>query len=61
MKTINIYNKRLSKYLYSLGFNREIRYNKGKEIWVFEDSERLQESLRFYFRMRDKNKQEMLL
>lgn len=61
MKTIIIRNKRLSKYLYSLGFNREIKYEDGKELWFFVDSNNIQEALKFYFYMRNKNRQEMLL
>ena len=56
MKTINIKNKRLSKYLYSLGFNREIRNDGQNEYWVFEKSEAIQEALDFYFAMRKKTR-----
>ena len=57
---MNIYktnNKRLSKYLYSLGFNRECKYINEKEYWFFEESSDLQESLDFYFYMRRKNRE----
>ena len=50
-------NKRLSKYLYSLGFNRESKYINEKEYWFFEESSDLQESLDFYFYMRRKNRE----
>lgn len=54
---IKIKNKRLSKYLYSLGFDRESQIDKNKnEIWLFDQSDDLQESLDFYFYMRNKNR-----
>lgn len=56
METIKIKNKRLSKYLYSLGFARESFYFREKEYWLFEKSDALKESLDFYFYMRAKNK-----
>lgn len=56
METIKIKNKRLSKYLYSLGFSRESFYFDGKEYWVFNKSDDLQESLDFYFYMRTKTR-----
>ena len=49
-------NKRLSKYLYSLGFNREYIVENSNEYWLFTKSDELQESLDFYFYMRQKNK-----
>lgn len=49
-------NKRLSKYLYSLGFERECRYINEKEYWFFQESSDLKESLDFYFYMRRKNR-----
>ena len=50
-------NKRLSKYLYSLGFNRECYINDNKtEYWLFDKSDVLKEALDFYFYMRDKNR-----
>ena len=50
-------NKRLSKYLYSLGFNRECCFDENKiEYWLFEKSDELKEALDFYFYMRDKNR-----
>lgn len=62
MNTIKIKNKRLSKYLYSLGFDRQSIQEEKTEYWLFEKSNELQESLDFYFYMRNKNKkQEMLL
>lgn len=50
-------NRRLSKYLYSLGFDRECKFdNNKKEYWLFEKSDVLKEALDFYFYMRDKNR-----
>lgn len=49
-------NKRLSKYLYSLGFNRENYFDNGIEYWLFDRSNAFQEALDFYFYMRDKNR-----
>lgn len=55
MGKIKIKNKRLAKYLYSLGFNRECGFDK-KEYWLFSESGKLNESLDFYFYMRKKNR-----
>lgn len=49
-------NKRLSKYLYSLGFNRESCFDNKIEYWLFDKSDALQEALDFYFYMRQKNR-----
>lgn len=49
-------NARLSKYLYSLGFDKESIIENKKEFWLFEKSNKLQESLDFYFYMRNKNR-----
>lgn len=47
---------RLCRFLYGLGFDKEsIQYN-GKEAWLFEKSDELQESLDFFFNMRKKLK-----
>lgn len=54
---VKIYNKRLSKYLYSLGFNRQSIIQGEKEYWIFNKSRELQESLDFYFFMRKKNRE----
>ena len=56
MEKIKIKNKRLAKYLYSLGFSRESFYFNGKEYWLFNKSDDLQESLDFYFYMRTKTR-----
>lgn len=56
MKKYIIKNKRLSKYLYSLGFNRECVFDKEKEYWLFEESEAFYEALDFYFYMRQKTR-----
>lgn len=49
-------NKRLSKYLYSLGFEREYFIENSIEYWLFEKSNELQEALDFYFYMRQKTR-----
>ena len=49
-------NKRLSKYLYSLGFEIECIIENKKEYWLFEKSNTFQEALDFYFYMRERNK-----
>lgn len=54
MDKIRIKNKRLAKYLYSLGFDREVKYENETEYWIFNKSNELQESLDFYFAMRKK-------
>ena len=56
-KYFNVSSVRLMRFLYSLGFNKESYINSnGKENWIFEKSNDLQESLDFYFYMRKKNK-----
>ncbi len=50
-------NKRLSKYLYSLGYKRKTQEINGKEYWFFEELSTLNESLDFYFYMRKKNRE----
>lgn len=49
-------NKRLSKYLYSLGFDRQYCSDNGQEYWLFNINENFMESLKFYFYMRKKNR-----
>lgn len=56
MEIIRIKNKRLSKYLYSLGFNRKTIIENNIEYWTFTKSELLQEALDFYFAMRKKTR-----
>ncbi len=51
-----IKNKRLSKYLYSLGFERESILENTNEYWLFEESNELHEALDFYFYMRQKTR-----
>ena len=53
---ITIKNKRLSKYLYSLGFNRHNHIDNEIEYWTFEKSDALDEALDFYFYMRNRNR-----
>lgn len=44
---------RLSRYLYSLGFEKiSKRDNKGNEYWLFKRSPNLQKALDFFFIMR---------
>lgn len=47
---------RLCRYLYGLGFDKESIISDGHEIWLFERSSELQESLDFFFYMRNKIK-----
>lgn len=47
---------RLCRYLYSLGFDKESVYINNNENWLFEKSPELQESLDFFFNMRQKLK-----
>jgi hypothetical protein len=56
-KIFNCSSVRLQRYLYSLGFEKESYINeKGKENWKFEHTNDLQQSLDFYFYMRNINK-----
>ena len=43
---------RLTRYLYSLGFEKESRIINNKEFWVFDYDETLQKASDFYFSMR---------
>lgn len=53
----NVSSVRLMRFLYSLGFEKDSYFNsKGKENWRFRKSDDLQESLDFYFYMRNKNR-----
>jgi len=53
----NVSSVRLMRFLYSLGFNKESYINsKGKENWRFIKTKDLQDSLQFYYCMRNKNK-----
>lgn len=48
---------RLCRFLYSLGFDKESRFDReGKEYWLFDWSQELQNSLDFFFVMRKKLK-----
>ena len=49
-------NKRLAKYLYSLGYNRKNIEIKNEEYWIFDESSTLKESLDFYFYIRKNNR-----
>lgn len=57
MEKYIVKNKRLSKYLYSLGFERESYFDKqNNEYWLFKKSSAFDEALDFYFYMRNKNR-----
>ena len=43
---------RMCRYLYSLGFEKKSVYENGKEYWIFEESNRLNKALDFFFYMR---------
>lgn len=48
---------RLCRFLYSLGFEKESRFDENKkEYWLFERSQDLQKSLDFFFSMRKRTK-----
>lgn len=50
---------RLCRFLYSLGFNKESRFDENNnEYWLFERSRDLQKSLDFFFSMRRKRNRE---
>ena len=52
---------RLSRYLYSLGFDKKSIIIDDVEVWEFEKSDKLQEALDFYFYFRKNNiKQELV-
>lgn len=51
----NVSSVRLMRFLYALGFEKESYINsKGKENWRFKKSNELQESLDFFYFMRNK-------
>ena len=52
MKYFKCESIRLSRYLYSLGFDKKSIIENGKEVWIFEKDENLQKSLDFFFTMR---------
>lgn len=53
-----IKNKRLSKYLYSLGFDRKCLIDsENKEYWMYKETKVFHEALDFYFHMRKKNRE----
>lgn len=56
MKKYRCESVRLCRFLYSLGFDKESTYYNGQEVWLFERSNELQESLDFFFYMRKKLK-----
>ena len=44
---------RMCRYLYSLGFEKKSVYENGNEYWIFEESNRLNKALDFFFYMRN--------
>lgn len=54
MDTFRCGSIRLSRYLYSLGFNKESIIVNGQENWLFEKNPDLQEALDFFFYFRKK-------
>lgn len=58
MNNYKVKNKRLSKYLYSLGFDRVSCFDKeSNEYWLYKESDTFHEALDFYFYMRKKNRE----
>ena len=51
---MKIKSKRLSKYLYSLGFDKQSKYENNNELWLYKKSKELDEALDFYFAFRNK-------
>ena len=49
---------RLCRFLYGLGFDKQSIQENNNEIWLFEKTNDLQESLNFYFYMRKKLKKQ---
>lgn len=57
MKKYKCESVRLCRYLYGLGFDKESKFDEqGKEYWLFNKTDNLQESLDFFFYMRKKQK-----
>lgn len=57
MKKFKCKSVRLCRFLYGLGFNKESIIDKdGNEFWLFDKTKELQESLDFFFYMRNKLK-----
>lgn len=58
-KIINKYfktkSKRISKFLYSLGFDKISKYDNGIEFWLYQKSDALEKALDFYFSFRKEN------
>lgn len=52
MKYFKCESIRLSRFLYSLGFDKKSIIEDGKEVWLFVKDENLQKSLDFFFAMR---------
>lgn len=58
MKKYKCESIRLCRFLYSLGFDKQSKYDSnGIEYWEFDWSNELQNSLSFFFSMRRKIKQ----
>ena len=59
MKKYVVIKKRLRNFLYSLGFNYEVKDDitgRQKKIFLFEDNERLRECISFYSKIHKENK-----
>ena len=52
---------RLCRYRQGPGLDKESIQYKGKEVWLFEKSNELQESLDFFFSMRKKLKDKRII
>ena len=55
-------NRRQRDYLYLLGFeymSRTDKYDRNKEVWVFDRTDLLLEAIDFYCKFRNKKKEEM--
>ena len=55
-------NRRQRDYLYTLGFDymsRADKFDRSKEVWVFDRTDLLLEAIDFYCKFRNKQKEEM--
>ena len=53
-----IKSKRMKRFLYLLGFEFELIINQGKEEYHFEESDKLNECMEFYYKIRRTFQQE---
>ena len=54
-------NRRQRDYLYTLGFDfmsRTDKFDRNKEVWVFDRTDLLLEAIDFYCKFRNKHKEE---